>query len=97
MRQLSGKALLGSMREKLTAYDYLKQSDEYRMALVTDFLRKNGSASRAELDKILYPGLPEDLSEDQKRYRVGNFLAKMKKLEKIKVDQSDKKRRWILA
>ena len=79
------------------AREAIKESDEYRMALVTDYLRKNGSASRAELDQILYPGLPENLSEDQKRYRVGNLLAKMKRLGKIKVDPSDKKRRWILA
>ena len=80
-----------------TEADYLKDSDEYRMALVTDYLKKNGTASRMELDRILYPGLPDNLSEDQKRYKIGNLLKKMKKLEKIKVDPKDNRRRWILA
>ena len=34
---------------------------------------------------------------DQRKYKVGNLLKKMRIDGRIKVDPSDKKRRWILA
>lgn len=60
--------------------DYVRtrpQSDAHYAVLVADYIRRSGSATRREIDTLLFPLLPEALTEKQKRTKVANLLARM--------------------
>lgn len=62
--------------------DYIrtrKQDDAFYIKLVTDYLRQYGTASRDDVDKLLFGKLSEALTEQQKYNKIHNLLGKMKK------------------
>lgn len=62
--------------------DYIrtrKQDDAFYIKLVTDYLRQYGTASREDVDKLLFGKLSEALTEQQKYNKIHNLLGKMKK------------------
>lgn len=71
------------------------KSEEYCQALVTDYLRKHGTASRLELNETVFPSLSSELTDSQKYDKVGNMLAKMRRSGTIVFDK--RKSAWTLA
>lgn len=71
------------------------RSEEYCMALVTDLIRQCGPVTRAEINEVVYPALPTDLSAEQRYDKVGNLLRKMRKDGIISFDRPSS--RWSLA
>lgn len=60
--------------------DYIRtraQDDEFYGKLLTDYLQRYGSATRAEINKLLLPKLSEALSDAQKYVKVSNLLTKL--------------------
>ena len=55
------------------------QSDAFYVKQIRDYLEKFGSASRSDLDKLLVPQLSDALSDIQKRTKVKNLLATMRR------------------
>jgi ATP-dependent DNA helicase RecG len=81
-----------------TKADYVEkrgESEEYCMALVTDLIRSNGPATRAEINGAVCPALSADLSAEQRYHKVSNLLAKMRKAGVVSFDRSSS--RWSLA
>lgn len=83
-----------------TRADYLQsrgQSDEYCCALITDYLMKNGRAGRQEIEGVVFPALSADLSDEQRRNKVKNLLAKLRRERAIRYTAKGEDRGWELG
>ncbi len=66
--------------------DYIRtraQDDEFYAKLLTDYLQRYGSATRAEINKLLLPKLSEVLSVEQKDNKVANLLTQLRRAGRI--------------
>lgn len=80
--------------------DYVRtrpQTDAHYAALLIDFLRRNGSASRTDVDSLLVPLLPEVLTRQQKRNKVANLLSKLRTEGTISNTGTRSRPRWELS
>ena len=67
------------------------------MRIARDYLEKNGSASRKEIDSLLWKILSEALDDDQKSHKIGNLLTNMRRSGIIKNEGSRGKPTWKIA
>ena len=65
--------------------------DSYYRKLILDFLKKWGKGTRHDFDDLLLEKLPDVLSDQQKKAKVGNLLTALRKTGKI---YSDEQRIW---
>lgn len=80
--------------------DYIKTrglDSQHYEALVLEYLKKFGYASRQEIDKLLMDKLPDVLDGKQKWYRIHNLLGKMSRAGKIKNEGSRTRPSWVLG
>ncbi|WP_233558292.1 RNA-binding domain-containing protein [Tessaracoccus sp. OH4464_COT-324] len=80
--------------------DYVRtrpQTDAHYATLVRDYLKRNGSATRQEIDMLLLPLLPEVLSVRQKEVKVSNLLAKLRREGSIVNAGTRAQPRWKLS
>lgn len=80
--------------------DYIKtraQDDDFYCKLITDYIKKFGSASREEIDKLLLDKLSDALDEDQKKKKIANLLTKLRRNEVILNVGPKKSPKWVLA
>ena len=80
--------------------DYIRtraQDDEFYAKLVTDYLKRFGKASRAELDNLLINKMSEILDQEQKKTKVANLLTKLRRAEVIENIGSKKVPEWVLT
>lgn len=64
--------------------DYIKNrsfDDRYFKDMILEFIRKNGQATKEEIDKLLLDKLPGILDEDQKKNKVRNLVYALSKRE----------------
>ncbi|MCB9979410.1 MAG: putative DNA binding domain-containing protein [Rhodospirillales bacterium] len=73
------------------------QHDTHYQKLILDYLEKNGSASRKEIDSLLWKILSEALDDDQKSHKIGNLLTNMRRSGIIKNEGSRGKPTWKIA
>ena len=77
--------------------DYIKNKgfdDAYYKQLITEYIIRYGKASRKEIDTLLWGKLPEVLSDRQKKDKITNLLANLRKLNYIFIGL---KREWYLV
>ena len=82
-----------------TQADYIKQrgeSDEYCCALITDYLKKHGRATRREIDALVFPSLSVELSDTQKKVKVKNLLSKMVRKGIVRFEKGEQPG-WVLG
>jgi len=80
-----------------TKADYIRTralDDEHYTKLVVDYLAKFGQATRRELDDFLLDKLSDALDAKQKRVKISNLLAKMKRSGLIENAGSRTKPSW---
>ena len=80
--------------------DYIRtraQDDNYYAKLIRDYLVKFHSATRQEIDKLLWGKLSEALDDEQKQNKIGNLITNMRRSGKIKNIGSRKKPLWKIA
>jgi ATP-dependent DNA helicase RecG len=65
--------------------------------LLTDYLKKFGTASRANINEFLIPKLSEALTEEQKLSKINYLLTKWRKSGLIRNLGSDRSPQWMLA
>lgn len=66
--------------------DYIRtraQDDAFYAKLLTDYLQRYGSATRAEINRLLLPKLSELLSAEQKDNKVANLLTQLRRAGRI--------------
>lgn len=83
-----------------TKADYIRtraQSDTHYAKLITDYLTQFGGASRQEINDLLWDKLSDALDDEQKRNKITNLLAKMRRAGQIRNAGSTQKPRWVLV
>lgn len=70
-----------------------KRCEEFLLAS----LRDHKSLSRKEIDELLWKLLPDLLDEKQKKYKITNLLAKLKKQGKIKNESRGPNSDWLIS
>ena len=80
--------------------DYIRTrslDDAHYARLLTDYLAKFGTASRADINKLLLPKLSEALSDEQKLSKINYLLTKWRKSGLIQNQGSDRVPQWALG
>lgn len=72
------------------------QDNDYYIKLIYDFLVKFGSATRREIDNLLWDKLSDALDDRQRRVKISNLIATMRDTEKIVNKGSRKSPIWVL-
>ncbi len=73
-----------------------RQDDLFYCKLVSDYLAQFGSASRKEINELLWEKLSEGLNPTQREYKIDNLLRSMRRAGMIQVQGARKSSRWIL-
>jgi len=82
-----------------TKADYIRtraQDDEFYAKQVADYLTQFGSATRQEIDKLLWVKLSDALDDEQKQNKIGNLLTSMRQADLIENTGSRKAPQWVL-
>lgn len=74
-----------------------RQDDSFLEKLVLDYLAQWKQASRAELDDLLWPKLPESLDAGQRKTKVHNLLGRLSRSHQIHNTGTRSSSRWILV
>ncbi len=93
---LSLKVVKSSNNEELKT-TYIKNkgfNDAHYKEMILSYLKSFGSASRSELNTLLFSKLSEVLTVEQKNRKVGNLLAALRRSGLIKPTEY---KRWILV
>lgn len=53
--------------------------DQHYESLITDYLRKFGKASRKDIDELVLDRLSDALTVEQKMFKIGNILSKLRR------------------
>jgi ATP-dependent DNA helicase RecG len=78
---------------------YIRQrgfDKKYYMDLICEFIKKNGSATRQDIDTLIHNKLPDVLKQGQKSTKINNLLKEMSKRSIIKNTGSRRCPRWLL-
>lgn len=79
--------------------DYIRtraQDDTFYAKLVTDYLAQFGSASRKEIDRLLWDKLSDALDDAQKENKIGNLLTNLRQTDVVENAGSRKAPKWVL-
>ena len=71
--------------------------DDYYRRLITEYLQKYAKASRKDLDELLFPKLPEVLTQEQKAHKVRNLLQSLRRGGVIRNAGSNKAPEWVMV
>ena len=70
---------------------------QYYLDLICKAIKEHRIMSRKDLDELLWNKLPDWMSDDQKRNKVGNLLGELRRLELIKNTGTMKNPSWVLV
>lgn len=73
------------------------QDDVFYSKLIKDYLDKFGTASRKEIDNLLWKKLSDVLDDEQKTRKVGNLLTNMRRAGIIRNTGSRRAPKWELV
>lgn len=80
--------------------NYIKNKgfdDKYYKDLIVEYLKQYGKAKKKDIRDLLWDKLPDALSDKQKKYKIGNLLAILKKNNIIDTDSTNQQRSyWVL-
>lgn len=72
-------------------------SSEYYISLVLDYLRQYGTATRDQINELLYPAFDKGLSEEQQSNKVKNILSSMRNRGLIRSKFAGRSSTWHLV
>ncbi len=73
------------------------QDDVFYTKLVMDYLNKYHSATRQDINKLLWRKLSDALDDEQKETKIGNLITSMRRTGKIKNSGSRRTPNWEIA
>lgn len=80
--------------------DYIRTralDDDHYKKLITEYLEKFGTASRADIDAFLADKLSDALNDYQKSRKIGNLLTNLRRTGVIRNHGSDRSPEWRLV
>jgi ATP-dependent DNA helicase RecG len=69
---------------------------EYYCDLIKKSIHQHGNLERKDIDELLWTKLPDWMNDHQKKVKINNLIAEMRKKNLIKNEGSDAKPRWKL-
>lgn len=96
-RSLHVAAAVAAATDAKAHYIRTRANDDYMATLVTEFVDKFGSATRAEVDSLLWDKVGDGLSTDERSAKISNLLAKLKRAGKIRNSGSRTRPSWKRA
>ncbi len=78
---ISSFLVVSTSDESLKA-QYIKQrgfDDKHYKDMIVEYLKEYGSASRKNIELLLFSKLPDVLNEKQKKYKIGNLLSSLRR------------------
>ncbi|MDQ7839081.1 MAG: ATP-binding protein [Thermodesulfobacteriota bacterium] len=79
------------------AYTKNKPFDKaYYLDLIEKAIREHGHVERNDVDELLWNKLPEWMNDKQKKIKINNLLAELRRKNRIRNDGSDTKSKWVL-
>jgi ATP-dependent DNA helicase RecG len=69
----------------------------YYLDLIEKAIKEHGFVERNDVDELLWKKLPEWMNEKQKKVKINNLLAELRKKERIKNEGNDAKPKWVLT
>lgn len=91
-------AAVASVTDQKAEYIRMRaQDDAFYAKLVLDFIEKFGSATRKDINSLLFSKLSELLSEKQKTIKINSLITKMRRSALIENEGSDKKSVWKIT
>jgi ATP-dependent DNA helicase RecG len=68
----------------------------YYLDLIEKAIKEHGFVERNDVDDLLWTKLPEWMNDKQKKIKINNLLAELRKKGRIKNEGNDAKPKWIL-
>lgn len=91
-------ALVAKATGKKAEYIHARgQEQEHYEKLVMGFLESYGSASREDIDKLLWDKLSDSLNDEQKKNKIGNLISSLRMNGRIRNEGSRTAPKWILT
>ena len=70
---------------------------EYYFELIFKLLREHNHATRRDIDELLWNKLPDMISDNQRKSKIGNLLSELRAKGKIRNDGTSKNSCWMLV
>ncbi len=86
-----------STGQKAVYSRYKAFDDEYYQDLILKAIREHSFLDRSDIDELLWSKLPDWMNDKQRKIKVNNLIARLRKDDKIKNAGSDTKPRWVLV
>lgn len=80
--------------------DYTKNKafdKQYYLDLIVKLISQHKVVTRKDIDELLWKKLPDVMTEDQKKNRVGNLITELRKSNKIVNYGTPKEPKWMIA
>lgn len=68
----------------------------YYLDLIEKAIKEHGYVERSDVDELLWKKLPDWMSDKQKKIKINNLLAELRRENRIRNDGSDAKPKWVL-
>ena len=68
----------------------------YYLDLIEKAIKEHGFMERADIDELLWKKLPEWMEDKQKKIKVNNLIAELRRKERVKNTGSDVRPKWVL-
>ena len=89
-----------STADEVEKSQYIKQrgfNDDHYRKMILDYIKTYGSATRRDIDLLVYDLLPQILSPQQKDKKISNLLSFMGKTNQIRNAGTDRMPSWVLT
>ena len=83
--------------EKLNNVKNKTYDKQYYLDLIQKYIKIHKSASRKDIDKLLWNKLPEWMDDKQRKNKIRNLIIELSSQKNIENIGADKKPQWIFA
>ncbi len=70
---------------------------QYYLDLICKAVKEHGSLARKDIDELLWNKLPDWMDDKQRRIKVGNLIAELRRKQRIINKGSDTRPSWALV
>lgn len=91
------KSLAQQTGQKASYSKNLAFDKQYYLDLICKSVREHGSLARKDIDELLWNKLPEWMDDKQRRIKVGNLIAELRRKQRIVNQGSDTRPSWALV
>lgn len=70
---------------------------KYYLDLIEKAIKEHGFVERNDVDELLWVKLPEWMNEKQKKVKINNLLAELRRKGRIRNEGNDAKPKWVLT